>query len=38
MHAFEAGTLTADIFAERVRELGTKAKAVARPTGRNSPR
>jgi site-specific DNA recombinase len=26
MHAFEAGTLTADIFAERVRELGTKAK------------
>ena len=26
MHAFEAGTLTADIFAERVRELGNKAK------------
>ena len=25
MHAFEAGTLTPDIFAERVRELGSKA-------------
>jgi len=28
MHAFEAGTLTADIFAERVRELGNKAKSL----------
>jgi hypothetical protein len=26
MHAFETGALTADIFAERVRELGNKAK------------
>ncbi|MGH8994418.1 MAG: recombinase family protein, partial [Acidimicrobiales bacterium] len=28
MHAFEAGTLTADIFADRVRDLGDKAKAL----------
>ena len=37
MHAFEAGTLTADIFAERVPELGTKAKLFA-PDRQNSPR
>ncbi|WP_072792690.1 zinc ribbon domain-containing protein [Ferrithrix thermotolerans] len=28
MHEFEAGTLTADIFAERIRELGNKAKSL----------
>lgn len=28
MHAFEAGTLTADIFADRVRDLGDKARAL----------
>ena len=28
MHAFEAGTLTADMFAERVRDLGNKAKSL----------
>jgi len=28
MHAFEAGTLTADMFAERVRDLANKAKSL----------
>ncbi len=28
MHAFEAGTLTAEIFADRVRDLGDKARAL----------
>ena len=28
MHAFEAGTLTADMFAERFRDLGNKAKSL----------
>lgn len=28
MHAFENGTLTEDMFAERVRELGRKAQAL----------
>jgi site-specific DNA recombinase len=28
MHAFEAGTLTADMFAERVRDLASKAKSL----------
>jgi hypothetical protein len=28
MHAFEAGTLTADVFADRVRDLGDKARAL----------
>ena len=37
MHAFEAGTLTADMFAERVHELGNKAKPFA-PDKQCSPR